>query len=60
MVWLFEFKAVELVPQERALQQLMERGYGEKYTGWGEPMFLIGVELSRMDRNIVGLKAESG
>lgn len=42
------------------MQQLMERGYGEKYTGWGEPMFLIGVELSRMDRNIVGLKAESG
>ena len=28
VVWLFEFKVVELVPQGRALQQVKEWGYG--------------------------------
>ena len=58
MVWLFEFKVVELVPQGRALQQLKERGYGEKYAGRGEPVYLVGVEFSRQDRNIVGFEVE--
>lgn len=44
----------------RALQQLKERGYGEKYAGRGEPVYLIGVEFSRGDRNIVGFEVESG
>jgi hypothetical protein len=59
VVWLFEFKVVELVPQGRALQQLKDRGYGEKYAGRGEPVYLIGVEFSRGDRNIVGFEVES-
>ncbi|MDZ7858443.1 ATP-binding protein [Sphaerotilus sp.] len=58
-VWVFEFKVVELVPQGRALAQIRERGYAEKYRGRGEPVHLIGVEFSRVDRNIVGFEVET-
>jgi Predicted AAA-ATPase/PD-(D/E)XK nuclease superfamily len=58
-VWLFEFKVVELVPQGRALQQLKDRGYADKYRARGEPIHLIGVEFSKADRNIVGFEVET-
>jgi len=49
--WLFEFKVVELVPEGRALQQLQDRGYADKYRADG-PVHLVGVEFSRQERNI--------
>ncbi|ACB34602.1 protein of unknown function DUF1703 [Leptothrix cholodnii SP-6] len=58
-VWLFEFKVVELVPQGRALQQLQDRGYADKYRSRGEPIHLVGVEFSKADRNIVGFEVET-
>ncbi len=58
-VWLFEFKVVELVPQGRALQQLQDRRYADKYRDRGEPIHLIGVEFSRTDRNIVGFEVQT-
>ena len=58
-VWVFEFKVVELVPQGRALAQIRDRGYADKYRGRGEPIHLIGVEFSRVDRNIVGFEVET-
>ena len=54
--WLFEFKVVELVPEGRALQQLQDKGYADKYRADG-PVHLIGVEFSRDSRNIVGFEA---
>ena len=50
-VYLFELKVVELAPTGSALAQLRERGYADKYRGQGEPIHLIGVELSRETRN---------
>ena len=58
-VWLFEFKVVELVPEGRALQQIRERGYADKYRGRGQPVHLVGVEFSRDLRNIVGFETET-
>jgi hypothetical protein len=58
-VWLFEFKVVELLPQGRALQQLKDKGYADKYQSRGEPIHLIGVEFSRDTRNIVGFEIET-
>jgi Predicted AAA-ATPase/PD-(D/E)XK nuclease superfamily len=58
-VWVFEFKVVELVPQGKALAQIRDRGYADKYRGRGEPIHLIGVEFSRVDRNIVGFEVET-
>ena len=58
-VFLFEFKVVELVPEGRALQQLQDKRYADKYRARGEPIHLIGVEFSKTGRNIVGFEAET-
>ena len=55
-VYLFEFKVVEATPQGKALQQLQDRGYAEKYRNRGEPIHLIGIEFSREQRNVVGFE----
>jgi len=55
-VYLFEFKVVELVPQGKALQQLQDRGYADKYRSLGQPIHLIGVEFSKDNRSVVGFE----
>ena len=57
-VLLFEFKVVELVFKGKALQQLKDKAYAEKYRSRGEPIHLIGVEFSKATRNIVGFEME--
>ena len=51
---------VEIAPEGRALQQLKDRRYAEKYRAGGEPIDLIGVEFSREQRNVVGFAWERG
>ncbi|WP_295457413.1 ATP-binding protein [uncultured Thiodictyon sp.] len=58
-IWLFEFKVVELEPAGRALQQIKDRGYADKYRAAGQPMHLIGIEFSREQRALVGLEVET-
>jgi len=58
-VYLFEFKVVELVPQGKALEQIVQRGYAEKYRSRGEPIHLIGVDFSKQERSVVGFEVES-
>jgi hypothetical protein len=58
-VLLFEFKVVELTPQGKALQQIKDKGYVDKYRARGEPIHLIGVEFSRDSRNVVGFEVET-
>lgn len=58
-VYLFEFKVVELVPEGRALQQIKDRGYADKYRADGQPLHLIGVEFSRERRTLVGFAVET-
>ncbi|MDD2729556.1 ATP-binding protein [Malikia sp.] len=58
-IYLFEFKVVELVPQGKALQQIKDRGYADKYRARGEPIHLIGVEFSREQRSVVGFEVET-
>ncbi len=55
-VYLFEFKVVELVPEGKALQQLQDRGYADKYHGLVQPIHLIGVEFSKKSRSVVGFE----
>jgi hypothetical protein len=57
-VYLFEFKVVELAAEGRALQQIKDRGYADKYRGDGQPIHLIGVEFSRERRGLVGFEVE--
>ncbi len=58
-VFLFEFKVVELNPAGRALQQIKEMHYADKYQDRGEPIHLIGVEFSKASRNIVGFEFDT-
>jgi hypothetical protein len=50
---------VELAPKGRALAQIKEKGYAERYRGEGRPIHLIGVEFSREQRTVVGFAVES-
>lgn len=59
-VYIFEFKVVELTPQGKALQQIKDKAYADKYRGLNQPIYLIGVEFSKTDRNIVGFEWERG
>ena len=58
-IWLFEFKVVELEPAGRALQQIKDRGYADKYRAAGQPIHLIGIEFSREQRGVVGFEVET-
>jgi len=57
-VYIFEFKVVSGHPQGKALQQVKDNGYAEKYRARGEPIHLIGVEFNKVNRNIVGFGVE--
>jgi len=56
--YLFEFKVVETGPEKKALRQLKEKAYHEKYKGSLEEIWLIGVEFSKKKRNITGFEFE--
>lgn len=58
-IFLFEFKVVEDAPEGKALQQLKDMGYAEKYRSLGHPIHLIGVEFSKTDRNLVAFDVET-
>ncbi len=56
--YLFEFKVVEDEAEGKALLQLKEKLYWEKYQGKCRKTFLIGVEFSKRKRNIVSFEVE--
>ena len=51
--YLFEFKVVELEPEGKALEQIKKKKYEEKYHGRYEEIYLIGVEFSAKERNVL-------
>jgi hypothetical protein len=53
-IYLFEFKVVEFVPEGKALQQLQNKNYAQKYQFLQQPIHLIGVEFSKEARSVVG------
>lgn len=57
-IYLFEFKVVESAPEGRALQQIKDKAYADKYRAQGLPIYLIGVEFSKVQRNGVGFETE--
>ena len=58
-VYLFEFKIADGKRDGRALAQIRERGYADKYRRPGVQIHLIGVEFGREERNIVGFAFET-
>ena len=55
-VFIFEFKVNELTDPSRALEQIKQKKYDEKYSG--RKTFLIGIEFSKKDRNITRFEWE--
>ena len=55
-VYVFELKSVGKGASGRALAQIREKGYADKYRRLGRPVHLIGVEFSREDRNIAAFE----
>jgi hypothetical protein len=58
-VYLFEFKVVEGEAEGKALAQIREKRYADKYRALNQPIHLIGVEFGRKARNLVGFEVES-
>ncbi|MEM6319615.1 MAG: ATP-binding protein [Bacteroidota bacterium] len=54
--YIFEFKAVD-APTQSALQQIKERKYYQKYDN-DLPIYLVGIEFGKKERNIVGWAVE--
>ena len=59
-VWVFEFKMQERAGPGAALDQLMARGYADRYCGLGEPVHLVGMEFSAETRNLVRFESQIG
>ena len=57
-VYLFEFKMVDRTPEGKAVAQLRERGYADKYRHLDAPIHLVGVEFSRETRNVAAFTVE--
>ncbi|MDR2092435.1 MAG: PD-(D/E)XK nuclease domain-containing protein, partial [Azoarcus sp.] len=58
-IYLFEFKVVEDAAEGRALAQIREKQYADKYRAQNHPIHLIGIEFSKKARNLVGFEVES-
>ena len=63
--FIMEFKVNEMTPEGRALKQLKEKKYHEKYAGYEsqylnsgtvKEIYLIGVEFNKSDRNITNFE----
>jgi len=44
---------------DRAMAQMRERGYGEKYRDRGEQTHLVGIVFGGTERNLLGIRAET-
>jgi Protein of unknown function (DUF1703)./Predicted AAA-ATPase. len=57
-VYIIEFKVVEDKEEGIALKQIKDKRYYEKYMGKYQEIYLIGIEFSKKDKNIVGFEWE--
>ena len=55
-VYLIKTNVVEFALERRALQQIKDKGYADKYRALGESNYLIGKEFSKTSLNIFGFE----
>ena len=58
LTYIIEFKVVEDKEEYKALEQVKEKRYYEKYIGKYQEIYLIGIEFSKKDKNIVSFEWE--
>ncbi|WP_028951180.1 ATP-binding protein [Sulfurihydrogenibium subterraneum] len=56
--YIIEFKVVDKEAENKALSQIKEKKYYEKYVGSCREIYLIGIEFSKEKRNIVYFECE--
>ncbi len=56
--YIFEFKVVDSGATHQAIKQLKEKKYWEKYSKKYKEVYLIGIEFSKQERNIVSFEVE--
>ena len=54
--YILEFKVVELEPEGKALNQIEQKGYARKYIGKFAKIYLMGIEFSKEQKNLVGFE----
>lgn len=54
-IFIFEFKTDE----EGSIQQIKDKKYHEKYIGLNKQIYLVGIEFSSSERNILKVEWES-
>jgi hypothetical protein len=59
-VFIFEFKVVVDQPAGEALKQIKSKRYADKYRNTNSCIYLIGVEFSKAQKQIVGFEVERG
>jgi len=57
-VYIVEFKVVEDKEERKALEQIKNKKYYEKHMGKYQEIYLIGIEFSKKDKNIVSFEWE--
>ena len=57
-VYLFEFKVIEREGEESALEVLKGKGYAEKYREAAREVYLVGLDFSERERNLVNFQWE--
>ena len=57
-IYIFEFKVVEESATNEALKQIKQKKYYEKYLTRGAHIYLVGIEFSKKEKNIVGFDWE--
>ena len=57
-IHIFEFKLLEDGPEGKALPQIKNKGYANKYRHLKAPIHLIGLEFSKAERNIASFEVE--
>ncbi|BAI80371.1 conserved hypothetical protein [Deferribacter desulfuricans SSM1] len=58
-VYIIEFKVVDEDAENKALKQIKEKRYFEKYENRYSDIYLIGIEFSKKNRNIVSFEWEN-
>ncbi|GHU36297.1 hypothetical protein AGMMS50256_32710 [Betaproteobacteria bacterium] len=52
-------RIVEDATEGKVLSQIKEKKYADKYRDLNQPIYLIGVEFSKKERNVVGFEVEA-
>ncbi len=57
-ILIIEFKLKKFGDAKKAIMQIKEKGYPDKYVSYHKPIYLIGISFDTIERNVTELKVE--